>query len=206
VGLAHAGALRACLHEVEVAAAVGLNAQAGEALAAAMSMAKGVIPPWATGLAHRARGAVLAAEGDLPAAQAELEAALATATLPLDRARALLALGLVCRRSRERARARELLQAAIDAFTELGTPPWIERARAEIARIPGRRAGTGGELTDAESRIAQLVVEGRSNREVAAELFLSVKTVEVTLTRVYQKLEIRSRAQLGPRLGAVAKL
>jgi DNA-binding CsgD family transcriptional regulator len=205
VGLAHAGALRACLHEVEVAAAVGLNAQAGEAMAAAMSMSKGVIPPWATGLAHRARGAVLAAEGDLPAAQAELEAALATATLPLDRARALLALGLVCRRSRERARARELLQAAIDAFTELGTPPWIERARAEIARIPGRRAGTGGELTDAESRIAQLVVEGRSNREVAAELFLSVKTVEVTLTRVYQKLEIRSRAQLGPRLGAVAK-
>lgn len=205
VGLAHAGAIRACLNEVEVAAAAGLTEQGEAALAAALAMPRGETPPWAAGLVHRARGALLAARGDLPGARSEIEAALALAEAPIDRARALLSLGLVCRRLRERARAREVLQEALELYTDIGTPPWIERARAELARIPGRRTAEADALTEAETRIARLVAEGRSNREVAAELFLSVKTVEVTLTHVYQKLGIRSRAQLGPRLAGAAK-
>ena len=69
-------------------------------------------------------------------------------------------------------------------------------AERELARIPGRRAPDDRELTAAEQRIAELVAEGRSNKDVAAELVLSVKTVEVTLTRVYGKLGVRSRAEL----------
>jgi DNA-binding NarL/FixJ family response regulator len=86
-------------------------------------------------------------------------------------------------------------------FAELGMPPFVAAADRELARIPGRRGG-GDELTPAEARIAGLVAAGRSNRDVAAELVLSVKTVEVTLTRVYEKLGVRSRSELGARVRA----
>jgi DNA-binding NarL/FixJ family response regulator len=125
--------------------------------------------------------------------------------VPFDRARTLLAAGTLARRLREHARARAELARALAAFTELGAPVWIERTRLELARIPGRRAARGDDLTEAESRIAELVAAGRSNKEVAAALFLSVKTVEVTLTRVYGKVGVRSRAELAHRLGALAK-
>jgi DNA-binding NarL/FixJ family response regulator len=75
-------------------------------------------------------------------------------------------------------------------------PPFAVAAERELARIPGRRAATDGDLTAAETRIAELVAAGRTNKDVAAELVLSVKTVEVTLTRVYDKLGLRSRTEL----------
>ena len=205
IGLAHATALRAFVNEAEVAAAAGELDQAGIALAAFESAVNGKPPPWSDSILRRARAAVLAARGDFPAAQVELEGALGEDVLPLDRGRALLALGTVSRRLREHARAREALGGALAIFKQLGTPPWIERARREMDRIPGRRAGEQDQLTEAEARIAELVAAGRSNREVAASLFLSVKTVEVTLTRVYQKLGLRSRTELAHRFGAVPK-
>jgi DNA-binding CsgD family transcriptional regulator len=76
---------------------------------------------------------------------------------------------------------------------------WAAQARGELARIGGRRS-TPGELTEAERRIAVLVAEGRPNREVAAALFLTEHSVEATLTRIYRKLDIRSRAELARRL------
>jgi DNA-binding NarL/FixJ family response regulator len=79
-------------------------------------------------------------------------------------------------------------------FEELGVPLWAEAARAEIARIGGRTAGDG--LTPSEHRVASLVANGRSNREVAAELFVTVRTVETALTRIYRKLGVRSRTEL----------
>jgi DNA-binding CsgD family transcriptional regulator len=81
---------------------------------------------------------------------------------------------------------------------QLGRRP--EAAGDELARIPGRRTGSPLELTDAERRIAALVAEGRTNRAVAAELTLRVKTIEVTLTRVYEKLGVRSRSELAARM------
>jgi DNA-binding CsgD family transcriptional regulator len=77
---------------------------------------------------------------------------------------------------------------------EMGVPLWAERARAELGRIGGRAATDG--LTPTEQRVADLVAEGRSNKDVAAELFVSVRTVEANLTRVYAKLGIRSRTEL----------
>jgi len=119
--------------------------------------------------------------------------------LPLDRGRVLLALGTACRRLRESSQARDALGRALGIFTALGTPPWILRAERELRRIPGRRASDQHALTEAESRIAELVAAGRSNKDVAAALFVSVKTVEVTLTHIYQKTGVHSRAELAHR-------
>jgi DNA-binding NarL/FixJ family response regulator len=76
----------------------------------------------------------------------------------------------------------------------MGAVLWADRARAELGRIGGRAASNG--LTPTEQRVADLVADGRSNKEVAAELFVSVRTVEANLTRVYAKLGIRSRTEL----------
>jgi DNA-binding CsgD family transcriptional regulator len=76
----------------------------------------------------------------------------------------------------------------------MGARLWAGRARAELGRIGGRARSDG--LTPTEQRVADLVAEGRSNKEVADALFVSVRTVEANLTRVYAKLGIRSRTEL----------
>jgi DNA-binding CsgD family transcriptional regulator len=207
VGLAHAAALRGFLNEAEAAAAVGKLDQADAAIARFWATVRDVPPSWCISSLRRAEAAVHAARGDLPAARQALELAVeVNDPVPIDRGRALLALGTVCRRLREHGRAREALTAALELFTELRTPPWIKRATDELARIPGRRSQAPGALTEAEARIAELVAAGRTNKDVAAALFVSVKTVEVTLTRVYQKIGVRTRAELAHQFGAAAKL
>ena len=154
--------------------------------------------PWALAILARYRALLLAARGDLQAAFPCFERALsehARSTDPFQHARTLLALGRTQRRAKKRAVARTTLEDALARFERLGAPLWSEQARAELARIGGR-AASHGELTEAERRIAMLVAEGRTNREVAAALFLTVHSVETTLTRVYRKLEVRSRAEL----------
>ena len=207
LGFAHATAIRAFLSEAEAAAAVGELAQAEAALAAFEAVTNGTRPPWSATLLHRARASVLVARGNLEAASAELEAAVATdnGLLP-DHGRALLALGSLSRKRRQYARARDLLGQSLALFEGLGARPWIDRASAELARIPGRRSTEQHGLTDAETRIAELVAGGRTNRDVAAALFLSVKTVEVTLTHIYQKLGVRSRTELAHRFREPPKL
>jgi DNA-binding CsgD family transcriptional regulator len=150
-------------------------------------------------LAHvtRCRGLVAAAQGDVGRAASLLEAAAAQHEHVGDlfgRARALLALGVVRRRQRQKRAARDAIGAALAGFEELGAARWIEKARAELGRIGGRTRTEG--LTDAERRVAALVAEGRTNREVAAALFLGERTVETHLTHVYAKLGVRSRAEL----------
>lgn len=151
--------------------------------------------------AARCKGFLASASGDLETACAALEHALdryEQLSRPFERARTLLVLGQAQRRGKQKRAARESLEAALAVFEELGARLWAERARAELARIGGR-APAGG-LTATEQRIAELVAEGRSNKEVAAALFVTVKTVERNLTRIYEKLGIRSRAQLAGRL------
>jgi DNA-binding CsgD family transcriptional regulator len=153
---------------------------------------------WALAILARCRGLLLAARGDFDEAFANFEIALsehARSNDPFHHARTLLALGRTQRRAKRRAVARATLDEALSIFERLGAPLWAEQTRAELARIGGRTP-TGDELTEAESRIAALVAEGRTNREVAAELFLTVHTVETALTRVYRKLGVRSRTEL----------
>jgi DNA-binding CsgD family transcriptional regulator len=145
----------------------------------------------------RCRGLIAAARGHVTEAAALLEDAVAQHEQAADsfgRARALLALGVVRRRERQKRAAREAIAAALDGFEQLGAATWAEKARAELGRIGGRTREQG--LTAAERRVAALVAEGRTNREVAAALFLGERTVETHLSHVYAKLGVRSRAEL----------
>ena len=152
----------------------------------------------------RCRGLLQAAEGDLEAALASCEQALEVherMPAPFERARTLLIYGTILRRIKRRKAAREAIEAALSIFEALPAPVWADNARAELARIGGR-APSGGGLTESERRIAELVAAGKSNKETAAALFLSVHTVEDALKRVYRKLGVRSRTELSRRLSA----
>ena len=154
-------------------------------------------------LAHvtRCRGLAAAAEGEVARAGSLLDRAVVQHEEvgdPFGTARALLGLGIVRRRARKKRGAREAIQAALDGFEQLGAATWVEKARSELGRIGGRRREEG--LTAAELRVAALVAEGRTNREVAAALFVTERTVASHLSHVYAKLGVRSRTELARRL------
>jgi DNA-binding CsgD family transcriptional regulator len=106
---------------------------------------------------------------------------------------------------RERAEATAVLREALAVFEELGTPLWADRARAELAGTRPRVRTAQEGLTPAEQRVAELAASGMTNRDVAAMLFISAKTVEATLARVYRKLGIRSRAELGRHMDTIGQ-
>ena len=152
---------------------------------------------WVLAQVARCRGLVAAARGEIDSALELLaEAALAHEQVedPIGRARALLALGVVRRRARQKRAAREAIEEALALFEECGADGFAEKARAELGHIGGRRREEG--LTAAEQRVAALVAEGRTNREVAAALVLGERTVESHLTHIYAKLGVRSRTEL----------
>jgi DNA-binding CsgD family transcriptional regulator len=145
----------------------------------------------------RCRGLVAAARGELGEAASLFEQAAERHEQVGDRfghARALLALGIVRRRARQKKPARDAISEALSSFEELGAASWSETARAELGHIGGRVREDG--LTAAERRVAVLVAKGRTNREVAATLFLGERTVASHLTHIYAKLGVRSRAEL----------
>ena len=151
--------------------------------------------------AERCRALLAGARGDADAAFSALERALAhhdRVPIPFDRARTLVALGEVSRRAKRRRGAREALEGALGEFERLGAEVWVARARADLARVGGR-APSRAELTPAERQIAALVARGHRTKEVAAQLFLSPKTVEGHLSRIYGKLGVRSRTELARR-------
>jgi DNA-binding NarL/FixJ family response regulator len=88
-------------------------------------------------------------------------------------------------------------------FGELGARLWAERASAELGRISGGSAASTDDLTETEARVAALVAVGRANKQVAAELHITVRTVESNLTRIYRKLGVRSRTELAAKLTPV---
>ena len=120
------------------------------------------------------------------------------ADLPFLRARAELVMGQILRRQRHRTEARAMLERARGRFAALGAVSWTERAEDALARL-GDRSGSVFGLTPTEHQIAELVAAGKTNREVAEVLVISVKTVEWNLTRVYEKVGVRSRVELAAR-------
>ena len=160
--------------------------------------------PWIEAGLSRARALVLAAEGDSMAALAVIDAAPEIRGLPFERARLLLVRGQIERRANRKLAARDSLTEALAVFEQLGSPPWIARTRAEMARL-GLRHRARNELTEGERRIAELAAAGLTNRQVAEAAFVSPKTVESNLARVYQKLDIRSRAELGARMACTSR-
>ena len=142
---------------------------------------------------------IAAAGGDLQSALGALETAVAEyqrAGMPLELARTLLVKGQVHRRNREKRLADEALREAARIFTDAGAQLWTERARTELARV-GLRPRAPAELTQTERRVAELAATGMTNRQVATAAFLAPKTIDNVLGRVYRKLGIASRAELG---------
>jgi DNA-binding CsgD family transcriptional regulator len=200
-GLRHPTAETAAPDEIEALLGLGRVADAQALLAAFAAQAERTRRPRASAAVARSAALVTAARDDLGAAleYADHAVVLAAASEPFERGRALLVLGLVSRRAKRRRAAREALEGAVSVFDTLPAPLWAQRARAELERIGGRR-GPAGELTPSERRVADLVLAGRTNREIATELFITVHTVEKTLTRAYRKLGVRSRTELARRL------
>ncbi len=158
---------------------------------------------WALMAAGRCHALLQGARGDLSGASAAAHKALAEADgveLRLEVARTLLVAGQIERRRRSKRAAKELLGQALEIFERAGARLWAEKTRGELERVGLRRTGPD-QLTEAERRVAELAASGLTNREVAAKLFMSPKTVEANLARAYRKLDIHSRAELGARLG-----
>ncbi len=154
---------------------------------------------WALALGSRCEALLLAARGDLPGALDATTQALRhheRLPIPLELGRTLLVRGRLLRRGHQRGAAEEDLARALAIFESLPSPLWSDQTRAELARIKAP-AQAGDELTPTERRVADLAGSGLTNREVARALFISPKTVEVNLARIYRKLGIRSRAELG---------
>ena len=120
--------------------------------------------------------------------------------MPFDRARSLLSLGRAQRRLRRWGAARSVLHEAQSAFEQIGSPGWAGQARSEVDRVGARRPGPSGELTPSERRVAELAASGRSNKQIAQELHVTVHTVEAHLSHGYAKLGVHSRGQLAARL------
>jgi ATP/maltotriose-dependent transcriptional regulator MalT len=151
----------------------------------------------------RAGALVAAARGDAEAAVAGLTRSVAgTSAYPLEEGRARLELGRLHARLGDPESARESLRAAERVFARAKAAPWVARVATELDHLDVGVPAVAGEadplrsLAGVERRVAALVAEGATNREIASRLFVSVKTVEAALTRTYRKLGVRSRVDL----------
>jgi DNA-binding CsgD family transcriptional regulator len=184
--------------QTEAVIAVG-DLDAASALLSRFEARAAVFPrPWILATAARCRGLLLSAGGDLEGAALAMDEALRQherLEMPFERARTLLAQGQLLRRRKQRRAARTALSEALAVLERLGSPLWVARAHGELARVPVRRAGA--ELTATEEEVGRLAASGMTNRQIAERAFLSTKTVEHNLARVYLKLQIHSRAELG---------
>lgn len=160
--------------------------------------------PWGLATVQRCT-ALIGLASPVRADEAALDLAHAAAAyeglgLRFDAARSWLSLGRAQRRRKKRRAARDALEQAATAFDAMGSPGWSEQARSELARVGGRPPRPATDLTPAERRVVELAAEGRSNKQIAGALYVTVNTVEAHLSRAYVKLGVRSRAQLAGRL------
>jgi DNA-binding NarL/FixJ family response regulator len=203
----HPGRFKVAGDRVEVALALG-DVERARSIQATLAEAARVAPtPWVVAVGARSAALVQAATGDLDGAARTMDRAVLdhrSLPMPFEAARTLLAKGRLHRRRREKRLADETLRAALAAFEGLGAPVWTGHARAELARV-GRRPHAPRELTETEQRVAELAALGLTGREIADRAFLAPKTVGNVLGRVYEKLGIHSRAELGAAMAAVAR-
>jgi DNA-binding CsgD family transcriptional regulator len=184
---------------VEAAVRANQTERGQTALAGFEQWAAHTAPPWALALVPRCRG-LLSAGAAADRHFAEALRLHGPSSRPFDRARTQLLYGEALRRARRRVDAREHLRAAFTTFEQLGASPWAERARTEL-RVSGetarqRNPSTLDQLTPQELQIVRFVGEGATNRDVAAQLFLSPRTIDYHLRQVFTKLGISSRAEL----------
>jgi DNA-binding CsgD family transcriptional regulator len=201
----HVAAVRCVPDLVEAAVRLGTPGRAAGPLAAFSTWAAAVDRRWAHALLLRCRA--LLAPDDQAAARYAEALDLHDEARPFDRARTALLYGEALRRSRHKAEARTQLRAALETFGRLDAAPWAERARTELTATGGAAPapdtpGPLAALTPQELQIVRLAARGLSNRDIAAHLFLSPRTVGYHLYKAYPKLSIQSRRDLSALVAA----
>jgi DNA-binding CsgD family transcriptional regulator len=204
-GIREPSLLRGFPEHIEAAIGAGELDEAAELLELVEEHARRLDRASALACCARGRALLAAARGEEAAAEAAFadayeQHARRLQILPTyELARTLLLHGTMLRRRQRKREARAALEQALAIFERLGASLYTESTRSELARIGGRPAAAGADLTETERLIADLVAQGRSNKEVAAALSLSPKTVEWNLSKVYAKLGVRSRTELARR-------
>jgi DNA-binding CsgD family transcriptional regulator/tetratricopeptide (TPR) repeat protein len=202
-GLGEPGVVRFIPDAVDALAAVGqldrARSLAQELEARGMSLGR----PWALATGARCRAHLAAIDGDIQGARAACAQALVhheRLPMPFELGRTLLVTGMIERRAKHKTTARESLNRALGIFECLGAPLWADKARRELPKIATRTSGE--RLTETERRVAALVAQGQTNREVAATLFITENTVQTHVRHIFQKLGLRSRTELAARLSS----
>jgi len=184
---------------VDARIAIGDLGRAERLIAGLESAGRSVDSPMARAVGARGRALLESARGEHDAAIrtiADAEHELDELPIPSERARTLLAKGQILRRERQKRAAGDAFGAARAIFVELEMPLWVAKTDAELGRV-GLRHGRRLDLTETERRVAELAATGLTNRQIAAQVFLTRKTVEDVMSRLYGKLGIGSRAELG---------
>jgi DNA-binding CsgD family transcriptional regulator len=192
-------------HHVEALLALGQLERAQGVLDQLEWRGRTLPRPWISAALPRVRALVRAAEGDIAGALEELGELDAEAgdRVPFEHGRAMLLKGQLQRRLKQKRAAADTLAATLEIFERIDAPIWAAQAQSELDRIGLRRSPDG--LTVTELLVAELAAGGLTNREVATAAFMSPKTVQANLARVYRKLGIRSRAELGARMVGVRR-
>jgi DNA-binding CsgD family transcriptional regulator/tetratricopeptide (TPR) repeat protein len=200
-GLGEPGVVRFLPDEIEALTALGDVGRARSFTRQLEARGKSLGRPWALATAARCRAHLAAGDGDLQGALAACDQALSQherLPMPFELGRTLLVKGMIERRSKHRSAARDSFAQALGIFEHLGAPLWADKSRREMSKISTRVPV--GSLTDAERRIAGLVAQGKTNREVASAMFVTENTVQTHVRHIFQKLGVRSRTELTAQL------
>jgi DNA-binding CsgD family transcriptional regulator len=200
VGLGEPSVVKFLPDEIEALAALGETDRARLFTRQLEARGKSLGRPWALATGARCRAHLAAIDGDLDEALAACGQALSQheqLPMPFELGRTLLIKGMIERRARRKPAARVTLGTALSLFEDLGAPLWADKARRELSKIAARTAVDG--LTDTERRIAALVAQGQTNREVATAMFVTENTVQTHVRHIFRKLGVRSRTELAAR-------
>ena len=200
-GLGEPGVVKYLPDEIEALAALGQVDRAWALTRRLEAQGKSLQRQWALAAAARCRAQLAAVDGDLEGARAACEQALLEQeqlSMPFELARTLLVKGQIQRQARHLLAARTTLGRALAIFEQLGAPLWAEKARRELSSTSTETPVDG--LTETECRIAALVAQGHTNRQVARAMFVTENTVQTHIRHIFQKLGLRSRTQLAVRL------
>jgi DNA-binding CsgD family transcriptional regulator len=201
MGLGEPSVVKFLPDEIEALAALGEVDLARSLTRQLEEKGKSLGRPWALATAARCRARLADLEGDLEGARAACEQALSEherLPMPFELARTLLVKGVIERRARRPRESRAALGQALGIFEHLGAPLWATKADRELS-TPAMRTPADG-LTETERRVAALIAQGCTNREVAAAMFVTQNTIQTHLRHIFQKLGVRSRTELAARL------
>jgi DNA-binding CsgD family transcriptional regulator len=208
LGFGEPGVVKFRPDEIEALATLGQVDRAWSLTRQLEARGKSLERRWALATAARCRAQLSAIDGDLQGARTACDQALAhhqMLPMPFELGRTLLVNGMIERRARHKAAARESLGQALGIFEHLGAPLWTGKARRELSKIAGHPAVDG--LTETEHRMAALIARGQTNRQIAAAMFVTENTVQTHIRHIFQKLGVRSRTELAARvLAAPARI